>query len=86
MEEKKKKNVDIDCLFMWRATVALPLWRATVAFRLCGKSEKRLLEHRFYSFALHMWRRKPNQESTGDSLRDALTSHSLYLYALHNLI
>ena len=29
--------LDIDYLFMWRATIALPFWRDTVAFRICGE-------------------------------------------------
>ena len=54
---------------MWRATittVALPLWKVIVAFRLCREPVKRLLDHEFYSLALHMWRREPNQKPVGN--------------------
>jgi hypothetical protein len=33
--------LDIDCLFMWGATVALPLWRAIIAFRVCGSPTRK---------------------------------------------
>ncbi len=60
--------LDIDCLFMWRVTVTLPLWRAIVAFRVCGEVMKRLLEHGFYGLTLYMWRREPDQVSTLEML------------------
>jgi hypothetical protein len=55
----EKIHVDIDYLFMWRATVV---------FRLCGEPVKRFLEHGFYGLTLHMWGRELNQELTGDAL------------------
>jgi hypothetical protein len=51
--------LDIDCLFMWRATLA---------FRVCEEA----VEHRFYGLVFHIWRRESNQESVGDA-QNAIT-------------
>ena len=70
----EKKNVDINCLFMWRAIINLPLWRVIVAFRLYRKPLKGLLEYKFYDLALYTWKKESNQELIRDDLRVKSTS------------